>query len=179
MRENSNNENILNKTISTLGDIFGCIGRTTVRYVRNIPNKTVNYAKRKINEYKRRPPREDINKVYVLVGYTTKAHIDARYNAERFMIILRKGLLLLIFVLILLISIKAVLPYVNIAQYQHMFGIEDVDELTQNDPFANPGMTGPAVNVVETTSADDTSDATDIESVTEEGGSEESDGSSE
>lgn len=176
MRENSNNDNIINKSLSTLGGIFGCIGRTTVRYVKNFPNKAVNYAKRKINEYKRKPPREDINKVYVLVGYTTKAHIDARYNAERFMIILRKGLLLLIFVLILLISIKAVLPYVNIDQYQHMFGIEGVDELTQNDPFANPGMTGPAVNVVETTAA---SEVPDIASVTEEQTTDESDGSSE
>jgi len=152
MRENNKEENIFNSAISTLGGICGCIGRTTVRYFRNLPNKVVNYAKRKINEYKRKPPREDINKVYVLVGYTTKSHIDARYNAERFMIILRKGLLILIFVLILLISFKSVLPYVDVDQYKSMFGIGDVEEMTQNDPFANPGMTGPAVNLVESTS---------------------------
>ena len=151
MQTDKSNDNFFSNKIAFLGGVFGCIGRSTVRWFKNIPNRIVDLVKRKINEYKRKPAREDINKVYVLVGYTTKRHIDARYDAERFMIILRKGLLILIFVLILLISIKTVIPYVDIEQYRHMFGIGDVEELTQNDPFANTDRAAPVVYVSEST----------------------------
>lgn len=151
MQNDKSKDNFFSEKIAFLGGVCGCIGRSTVRWFKNIPNRIVDLAKRKINEYKRKPAREDINKVYVLVGYTTKRHIDARYDAERFMIILRKGLLLLIFVLILLISIKTIIPTVDIDQYRHMFGIGDVEELTQNDPFANTDRAAPVVYVSETT----------------------------
>ncbi len=124
-----------NSQLIVLAGIFSSIGRTTVRTVRNFPTRVRNGIKRRINEYKRRPVRKDINKVYVLVGYTTKQHIDERYNAERMMIIIRRGLLLLIFVLLLFISINAILPYVKTDEYSQMFGISSVDEMTENDPF--------------------------------------------
>jgi len=124
-----------NSPLIVLAGIFSSIGRTTVRTVRNFPTRVRNGIKRRINEYKRRPVRKDINKVYVLVGYTTKQHIDERYNAERMMIIIRRGLLLLIFVLLLFISINAILPYVKTDEYSQMFGISSVDEMTENDPF--------------------------------------------
>ena len=78
-----------------------------------------------------------MNKVYVLVGYTTKRSIDARYNAERNLMILRRGLLLIIFVLLMFITINAVIPYVDVDQYSQMFGVGDVDSLTEEDPFEN------------------------------------------
>lgn len=148
--QNGKNKNGSFNLVGTLGGICGSVARTTVRFFKNLPGRTVNYVKRKINEYKRKPPREDINKVYVLVGYTTKKHIDARYNRERELMILRRGLLLIIFVLLLLISFKTFVPYVDVDQYRNMFGIGDVDELTQNDPFADNAVSVPTV-VMETT----------------------------
>ncbi len=124
-----------NNPFNVLAGIFASVGRTTVRTVKNLPARIRNGIKRRINEYKRRPPRKDINKVYVLVGYTTKQHIDERYNAEKMMIIIRRGLLLLIFVLLLFITINSILPYIKTDQYTQMFGISSVDEMTENDPF--------------------------------------------
>jgi hypothetical protein len=51
------------------------------------------------------------------------------------MIIIRRGLLLLIFVLLLFITINSILPYIKTDQYTQMFGISSVDEMTENDPF--------------------------------------------
>lgn len=151
--QNGKNKNgsFFDNILGTLGGICGSVARTTVRFFKNFPGRVANYVKRKINEYKRKPPREDINKVYVLVGYTTKRHIDARYNRERELMILRRGLLLIIFVLLLLISFKSFIPYINVDQYRNMFGIGDVEELTENDPFANNAVTVPTV-VMESTS---------------------------
>lgn len=122
-----------------LSGLFGCISRTTIRYFRNLPNRIRNYFRRKYNEYKRRPPRKDINKVYVLVGYTTKKHADSGYLAERFMIRMRRGMLVIIFILILIISFNWVYSRLDFEQYKKMFGIEKADELTQSDPFAIEG----------------------------------------
>lgn len=144
-----NNGSILN----TLSGICGSVARTTVRFFKNLPNRAQNYVKRKINEHKRKPQREDINKVYVLVGYTTKKHIDDRYNRERELMLLRRGLLLIIFVLILLISFKNIIPYVDVDQYKNMFGIGDVEELTENDPFAQNAVSIPTV-VMETSASE-------------------------
>lgn len=122
--------------VDTLTNVLGSIGRTTIRFFKNIPNKIRDYIKRKINEYKRKPARKDINKVYVLVGYTSKKHIDDKFNAERNLIILRRGLLVLIFVLILFISINSVLPKLKVGKYGDIFGIDSFKELTENDPFS-------------------------------------------
>ncbi|MBR6880536.1 MAG: hypothetical protein IKN14_05605 [Clostridiales bacterium] len=116
--------------------------RTTVRYFKNIPHRIKFFVKKKINEYKRKPKRKDINRVYVLVGYTSRKNVDARYNAERYMMILRRGLLILILVLLLFISLNKILPMINSEQYETMFGIGSVDKLTEEDPFENSGTSG-------------------------------------
>ncbi len=121
-----------------ISDICGSIVRTTVKFFKNIPSRVQNYIRRKITEYKRKPKRDDVNKVYVLVGYATKEHIDAKHNAERNLIILNRGLLLIIFFLLLFISINAILPHIDTTQYQDMFGISSVEEVTRNDPFSVP-----------------------------------------
>lgn len=125
-----------------IGAIASSVGRTTVRTFKNLPHKLADKVKRKITDYKRKPERKDINKVYVLVGYTTKKNIDKRYNNERHMIILRKGLLLIIFFLLLFISINKVNSALNVDEYGEMFGIKSADELTENDPF-DTGYTVP------------------------------------
>ena len=125
-------ESFVDKVIAVLNSMK----RTTIRFFKNIPNKTRDYIKRRVNEYKRKPARKDINKVYVLVGYTTKKHIDDKYNAERHLIVLRRGLLVLIFVLIIFISINSFLPKLKIGKYSDIFGIGSVNELTENDPFS-------------------------------------------
>ena len=129
------------KTDRNIGEVitgvFGSIGRTTVRALRNLPNRALNFVKRKINDQRRKPKRKEMNKVYVLVGYTTKRSIDARYNTERNLMILRRGLLLIIFVLLLFICINAAVPYIDMEQYGKMFGIGDVEEMTSQDPFEN------------------------------------------
>lgn len=126
-------------------DIFGSVVRTTVKFFRNLPSRTENYIKRRISEFKRKPKRDSVNKVYVLVGYATKSHIDSKLNAERNLIILNRGLLIIIFFLILFISINAILPHINTEQYQDMFGISTVEDVTRNDPFSVPGASEPVV----------------------------------
>ena len=63
------------------------------------------YVKRKIKEYRNRPKRTDISRVYVVVGYTTKKRVDEKFNAERRMMIIRRGLLALIFLLVIFIAV--------------------------------------------------------------------------
>lgn len=155
MKTNQNNADaIANNLLSTIGRIFASIWRTTARFIKNIPNRCVNYVKRTINEYKRRPPRKDISKVYVLVGYTTKAHIDAKFNRERRFLILRKGLLILIFFLILFISINRITPYIDTDAYRTMFGVGSVDEMTNNDPFGTTPSADSSVTTATETSAE-------------------------
>lgn len=128
-------------------DIFGSVVRTTVKFFKNLPSRAENYIKRRISEFKRKPKRDSVNKVYVLVGYATKSHIDSKLNAERNLIILNRGLLIIIFFLILFISINAILPHINTEQYQDMFGISTVEDVTRNDPFTVPGATEPVVTL--------------------------------
>jgi hypothetical protein len=78
-------------------DISGSVVRTTVKFFKNLPSRAENYIRRRVTEYKRKPKRDGVNKVYVLVGYATKEHIDAKHNAERNLIILNRGLLIIIF----------------------------------------------------------------------------------
>ena len=85
--------------------ICGSVVRTTVKFFKNLPSRAQNWVRRKITEYKRKPKRDTANKVYVLVGYATKSHIDAKINAERNLIILNRGLLIIIFFLLLTINI--------------------------------------------------------------------------
>ncbi len=121
--------------IDDIGLFFTASGRATLRYIRNIPSKVRNFFVRKIREYRNRPPRKDINKVYVLVGYTTKKLVDDKFNAERHMIILRRGLLIIIFVLLMVITLSRVLNVVKFDDMKQIFGISGWSEVVSNDPF--------------------------------------------
>lgn len=143
MKSEKDNKNI--DIIGKITSVFGSVVRTTVKFFKNIPSRLENLLIRKVREYKRKPKRDSVNKVYVLVGYATKSHIDAKINAERNLIIINRGLLIIIFFLILFISINAVLPHINTEQYQDMFGISSVEEVTRNDPFTIPASDNSAV----------------------------------
>lgn len=118
-------------------DFLGCAYRSTVRLFKGLPSRFVNYIKRKIKEYRNRPKRNDISRVYVVVGYTTKKRVDEKFNAERRLMIMRRGLLVLIFILILFIAVDRVTGLVNYGELSQIFGIESWDEVMENDPFAD------------------------------------------
>ena len=121
---------------SAIGEFFGCSYRATVRLFKSLPSRVVNSIKRKIKEYRNRPKRTDISRVYVVVGYTTKKRVDEKFNAERRMMIIRRGLLILIFILILFIAVDRITGLVNYGEMAQIFGIDSWDEVVENDPFA-------------------------------------------
>lgn len=135
--------------IDKIKGICGSVVRTTVSVFVNLPSRSRNFFNRKITEYKRKPKRDSANKVYVLIGYTTKQHIDSKHNAERNMIILRRGLLALIFVLLFFIILQRITPYIDLNQYFDMFGITSVDDVTRNDPFVVPTESTYATAIIE------------------------------
>lgn len=132
---------------SALLDFLGCSYRATVRLIKGLPSRGDNYFKRKIKEYRNRPKRTDISRVYVVVGYTTKKRVDEKFNAERRMMIIRRGLLILIFILILFIAVDRVTGLVNYGEMAQIFGIDSWDEVVENDPFEDrtPQTSGTAV----------------------------------
>ena len=73
----------------------------------------------------------------MVVGYTTRKFVDERYNAERRMMILRRGLLALIFFLLLFIVMDRTLSILNYNELKQMFGFSSWTELLQNDPFSD------------------------------------------
>lgn len=123
--------------IDTLKAFFRSSVKATVRYVKGIGPRCVRSVRRKISEIKNRPPRKDISKVYVLVGYTTKAQVDAKFNSERHMIILRRGLLALIFLLLLFISVNRFTEMINYGELSQMFGVDSISDFLKNDPFSS------------------------------------------
>lgn len=132
------NDSIARESVfNTLGMVCSSVGRTTVRLITNLPNKIKNHFVKKYNEYKRKPKRDSISRVYVLVGYTSKQHIEKKYNMEKYMMIFRRGLLVLIFVLLLFITINSITPVFKKVQYNQMFGIDNIKEMTKNDPFSD------------------------------------------
>lgn len=145
-RNNINNGNNSNESIGTkIASFFICIHRANVRYFKNLPTKIKSLILRKINDIQNKPKRTEINKVYTLVGYTTKQNIDNKYNDEHLLITLRKALLVIIFVMILFIGFEWLIPQVNFDQAKQIFGISNVEEMTNNDPFTleNKGDTRP------------------------------------
>ena len=129
------NIRINNNKSNALTDFLGCSYRATVRLIKGLPSRFVNFVKRKIKEYRNRPKRTDISRVYVVVGYTTKKRVDEKFNAERRMMIIRRGLLILIFLLILFIAVDRVMGLVNYGEMAQIFGIDSFDEVVENDPF--------------------------------------------
>ena len=118
-------------------DFLGCSWRATVRLILGLPKRALSFIKRKIKEYRNRPKRTDINRVYVCVGYTTKKRVDEKFNAERRMMIIRRGLLILIFVLVLLIAVDRLTGAINYGELSQIFGIEEWGQVVENDPFAD------------------------------------------
>ena len=127
-------------------DFLGCSYRATVRLIKGLPSRVANYVKRKIKEYRNRPKRTDISRVYVVVGYTTNKRVDEKFNAERRMMIIRRGLLALIFILILFIAINRFTEMINYGELSQIFGVNSWDEVVENDPFAD--RTTPSTVVV-------------------------------
>ncbi len=132
-------------------DFLGCSYRATVRLIKGLPSRFVNYFKRKIKEYRNRPKRTDISRVYVVVGYTTKKRVDEKFNAERRMMIIRRGLLILIFILIFFIAVDRITGLVNYGEMAQIFGIDSWDEVVENDPFEDRTTQTSATAVTEMT----------------------------
>lgn len=134
MNTSSLTDNII---IKTLRMIFASMGRATVKFFREIPTKVKSRFVLKINEFKSRPKRTEMNKIYVLVGYTTKQHVENKYRTEHMLITVRRVLLIIILLELFLITINKVVPLVDFSQYQNIFGISSIDDMTNNDPFTN------------------------------------------
>ncbi|MBO4474094.1 MAG: hypothetical protein J5750_04190 [Clostridiales bacterium] len=122
--------------LASIVGFFRFLGRTTVQYFRNIPNEIRNKAKAKIAEHRRMPKRKSISKVYVLVGYTTKEYVDQKYRKERILLNIRRILVAAIIILILIMTYRWIMPKIDTNEYKQMVGIEEIDDLTQSDPFA-------------------------------------------
>ena len=125
------------KTSDVVSDFFGASWRATVRLIKSIPSRIFGRIRRAWREFRDRPPRKDISRVYVVVGYTTRKYVDERYNAERRMMILRRGLLALIFFLLLFIVLDRTLSIFNYDEIRQMFGFSSWTELVKNDPFSD------------------------------------------
>ena len=122
--------------LTSIIGFFRFLGRTTVQYFRNLPNEIRNKVKAKIAEHRRMPKRKSISKVYVLVGYTTKEYVDQKYRKERILLNIRRILVAAIIILILIMTYRWIMPKIDTNEYKQMVGIEEIDDLTQSDPFA-------------------------------------------
>ena len=125
------------KLSDVMSDFMGSSWRATVRLIKSIPSRIIGRIRRTWRSYRDRPPRKDISRVYTVVGYTTRKYVDERYNAERRMMILRRGLLALIFFLLLFIVLDRTLSILNYNELKQMFGFSSWTELLQNDPFSD------------------------------------------
>ena len=122
--------------LSAVGGFFKFLGRTTVQFFKDLPNEIRNKVKAKIAEHRRMPKRKSINKVYVLVGYTTKEYVDQKYRKEKTLLIIRRILIACIVIIVLIMTYQWITPKLDTNEYKQMVGINDIDDLTQNDPFA-------------------------------------------
>ena len=136
---------------NVLLDFLGCSYRATVRLFKTLPSRIINSVKRKIKEYRNRPKRTDISRVYVVVGYTTKKRVDEKFNAERRMMIIRRGLLILIFLLIIFIAVNRFTEMINYGELSQIFGVDSFGEVVENDPFADRTTQNTSVVVAEMT----------------------------
>ncbi len=141
------------KTSDVISDFFGASWRATIRVVKSIPSRIFGKIRRVWREFRDRPPRKDISRVYVVVGYTTKKHVNERYNAERRMMILRRGLLALIFFLLLFIVFDRTLSVLNFSEMRQMFGFSSWTDLMKNDPFSETRVTEQTTVPAPTTAA--------------------------
>ena len=135
--DKNSTSSVSNGKSSVVLDFLGCTYRATVRLFKGLPNRFKAYVKRKIKEYRNRPKRTDISRVYVVVGYTTKKRVDEKFNAERRMMIIRRGLLALIFLLVIFIAVDRFTNLINYGELSQIFGVDSWGEVIENDPFAD------------------------------------------
>ncbi len=109
--------------------------RSTIQYYKNIPSRIVNHFQTRANEKKRLPKRTSANRIYVLVGYTTQAHIDNRFRKEKSIHVIRNLLIIGVFALLVVLAYRSIIPLIDSEQYKKMLGIEHVGEMTEKDPF--------------------------------------------
>ena len=141
------------KASDVISDFLGASWRATVRLFKSIPSRIFGRIRKAWRDYRDRPPRKDISRVYMVVGYTTKKFVDERYNAERRMMIMRRGLLALIFFLLLFIVLDRSLSAFNYGELKQMFGFGSWTELLKNDPFSERSETEQSAAVITTTAA--------------------------
>lgn len=134
-----------------VSDFLGASWRATVRLFKSIPSRIFGRIRKAWRDFRDRPPRKDISRVYTVVGYTTKKYVDERYNAERRMMIMRRGLLALIFFLLLFIVLDRSLSAFNYGELKQMFGFSSWTDLTKNDPFSEKRATEPEALPIATT----------------------------
>ncbi|MBR1906199.1 MAG: hypothetical protein K6E60_07900 [Saccharofermentans sp.] len=135
------------KISDIMSDFLGASWRATVRLFKSIPSRIFGRIRKVWRDYRDRPPRKDISRVYLVVGYTTKKYVEERYNAERRMMIMRRGLLALIFFLLLFIVLDRSLSAFNYGEIKQMFGFSSWTELLKNDPFSERKETAPTAPV--------------------------------
>ena len=126
---------------STITGVVGSIVRTTVRFVKNIPSRIQNKYMRYRNEKNRLPRRRTKSKVYVLVGYTTKEHVDRKYAAIKVQHLILRVLLVCILIVFLVIMYNWLNPLGNTTDLKQIVGINKIDDLAQKDPFGSAGAT--------------------------------------
>lgn len=139
--ENNENEEIASESLwerilfAVVG-FFAFIGRTTWKFFKDLPTKIRNKINEKIAEKRRMPKRKSIHKVYVLVGYTTKEYVDRKYRKERALLIIRKILVAAIVIILIMMVYRWFMPQLDTDEYKQMIGINELNELTESDPFA-------------------------------------------
>lgn len=137
----SDNKNIdpwYMRAILWLAGLLGSIYRATTMYAKNIPHRISNLYKRKMGERSRMPKRSSVNRVYVLIGYTTKEHVDNKFRKEKLMYYLRYTLIFAIIVILIILAFHTVIPIIETTEYRQMLGIEDIAKMTEKDPFISP-----------------------------------------
>jgi hypothetical protein len=123
------------RAINWVSGVATSIFRTTVRYFKNIPSKIINLYRRRKKEHDRMPKRTSANKVYVLIGYTTKKNVDRKYRREKVMYRLRSVLVFVIIIVLLIMIYQAVIPMIDSSEYKQMLGIEKIEKMAEKDPF--------------------------------------------
>jgi hypothetical protein len=131
----------VSRILLTISEVLGSIARTTVRFVKNIPSRIQNKYMRYRNEKNRLPKRRTKNKVYVLVGYTTKEHVDRKYAAIKVQHLIRRVLMVCILIVFLVIMYNWLNPLGNTTELKQIIGINKIDDLALEDPFGSSGET--------------------------------------
>lgn len=123
------------RAIYWIAGVFSSIFRTTVRYIRNIPSKILNLYRRRKKEHERMPKRTSANKVYILIGYTTKKNVDKKYRREKYLYRFRGIMVFAIIIILLIMIYRAVTPMLDASEYKQMLGIEKIEKMAEKDPF--------------------------------------------